>query len=600
MINIQERESIKEEFKWDLSSLYISDNEWEVEIKRINGLIEEIVEYKTHILDNDKNLQRTIELSLKLDRVLSNLYTYAKMKQDENTKKEIYQNMTSRAESIAVKANQETAFIVTELLEDENDLINKYICDNKKLVIYIKYFDDLLRKKKHVLSEKEEVLLAQAGEMAAVAQNSFGMLNNADLKFPKVALNDEIVNLSHGNFVPLLESANRTLRKEVFQKYYEVYENHKNVFASMLAGNIKKNIFYSKARNFNSSIESALFENNIPLSVYDNLIEAVNENLPAMHKYMKLRKKVLKLDKLQMYDIYTPIVEDVEIKFDYNESQQIVLEALKPLGDEYTRVVENSFKDGWIDVYENVGKRSGAYSWGTYDSKPYILLNYHQTLDNTFTLIHEMGHSMHSYLTRKTQPYVYGNYSIFVAEVASTTNEALLNQYLLKKETDPKKKLFILNHYLEQFRGTVYRQTMFAEFEKLIYEMSEAGEALTADVLSEKYVELNKKYYGPEVVIDDKIALEWARIPHFYYNFYVYQYATGFSAAIALSQRILNEGDCAVEDYLKFLKSGNSKDSIEILERAGANMLSKEPVENTLKLFDELVDEFERLLIQEK
>lgn len=599
MSKLKNREEIEEIYKWDLSSLYENDELWEKAYVNVQSAIKDIQEYKGKLFDSSNVFKQAIELELELSRNVSRLFTYAKMKQDENTQIADYQAMTSRAESLSFEVEEATAFMTTELLANEYSVIEEYMNEDADLKLYEKYFKDLFKKKVHILSESEEKLLAQMGEVGSVAQNAFGMLNNADLKFPIVEdSNGEKIQLSHGSFVPTLESSDRLLRKNAFEAYYKVYEDHKNVYAAMLSGNVKKDIFYSKARKFDTARQAALFENDIPESVYDHLIEAVHKKLPAMHKYMNIRKKALKVEELHMYDIYTPIVENTEIEVSYEEAKDLAIKALKPLGDRYIDVVEKSFSDKWIDVYENKGKRSGAYSWGSYDSKPYMLLNYHNTLDNAFTLVHEMGHSLHSYLTRKNQPYVYGNYSIFVAEVASTTNEALLNHYLIKNEEDPKKKLFILNHYLEQFRGTIYRQTMFAEFERDIHTMVENGEALTEEVLSNHYIELNKKYYGNEMISDESIRLEWARIPHFYYNFYVYQYATGFSAAIALSQRIIEEGEVAVSDYLEFLKAGSSQSPIDILKKAGADMLSSEPVENALNLFSDLVDEFERLLFQ--
>jgi oligoendopeptidase F len=599
MSKLKSREEIEEIYKWDLSSLYENDELWEKSYVNVQSAIKDIQEYKGNLFDSSNVFKQAIELELELSRNVSRLFTYAKMKQDENTQIADYQAMTARAESLSFEVEEATAFMTTELLANEYSVIEEYMNEDPELKLYEKYFKDLFKKKVHILSESEEKLLAQMGEVGSVAQNAFGMLNNADLKFPIVEdSNGEKIQLSHGNFVPTLESSDRLLRKNAFEAYYKVYEDHKNVYAAMLSGNVKKDIFYSKARRFDTARQAALFENDIPESVYDHLIEAVHKKLPAMHKYMDIRKRALKVEELHMYDIYTPIVENTKIEVSYEDAKDLALKALKPLGDRYIDVVEKSFSDKWIDVYENKGKRSGAYSWGSYDSKPYMLLNYHNTLDNAFTLVHEMGHSLHSYLTRKNQPYVYGNYSIFVAEVASTTNEALLNHYLIKNEENPKKKLFILNHYLEQFRGTIYRQTMFAEFERDIHTMVENGEALTEELLSNHYIELNKKYYGNEMISDELIRLEWARIPHFYYNFYVYQYATGFSAAIALSQRIIEEGEAAVADYLEFLKAGSSQSPIDILKKAGADMLSSEPVENALNLFSDLVDEFERLLFQ--
>ena len=401
---------------------------------------------------------------------------------------------------------------------------------------------------------------------------------------------------TNGSYISILMGNDRVLREDAFKKFYKVYEGHINTISALMQSEVKKNIFYSKVRHHASSREAALFENNVPSSVPDKLIEAVNANLETFYKYMKLRKRVLGVEELHLYDIYTPIISNVEFPIEYDEAKDMVTRALGALGTEYQDVIKTAFTDRWIDVYETEGKRSGAYSWGTYDSKPYVLLNHKNNLDSMFTLAHELGHSMHSYLTRKTQPYVYGNYSIFVAEVASTTNEALLNDYLLKTITDEGKRKYILNHYLEQFRGTIFRQTMFAEFERDIHKHVEAGGALTAEFMCDHYLALNKKYFGPDVIIDDAIKYEWARIPHMYYNFYVYQYATGFSAAISLADQILTEGQTALDRYLKFLSSGSKDYPIQILREAGADMETETPVTNALKVFKSVVDELDALL----
>ena len=433
-----------------------------------------------------------------------------------------------------------------------------------------------------------------AGEMGNSPQNTFGMLSNADLKFESTVDKDgNEHNISHGTFIPLLKSKDRVLRKNVFENYYKTYIDHKNTFAMLINSEVKKNIFYSKVKNFPSSIEASLFSNNVPLSVYDNLIESVHKYLPSMYKYIKLRKAVLGLDEIHMYDIYTPIVSNFDKKYNYEEAKEIILNALKPMGDDYTAIVKKGINEKWIDVYENQGKRSGAYSFGSYDSKPFILLNYQDTLDDVFTLIHEMGHSVHSYYSKTNQEYHYANYSIFVAEVASTTNEALLNDYFIKNAKTKEEKLYILNHYLEQFRGTIFRQTMFAEFEKEIHNIAESGEAITCEKLCEVYGNLNKLYYGEDIVNDENIKYEWARIPHFYYDFYVYQYATGFSAAIAFAKNIL---DGKTEDYLNFLKSGSKDYPINILKNAGVDMAEGNAVESALEIFDKLVDEMAEIM----
>ncbi len=598
MSHLRERTEIPENYKWDIASLYNDEALWETDFENAQALIEEVTGFQGAVLASPESLLKTLETEHQLDRVLSNLYTFAKMKQDENTKEAHYQGMTSRAESLAVKAAGASAYIVPEILEAEDGLVATFVSKLDSLKLYEQYLDNIIRNKPHVLTAGEEAILAQAGELASAPSNIFGMLNAADLKFPVVKDSEGAdLQLSHGNFVPTLESRDRRLRKDAFEAYYSIYEGHKNAIAMMVQSEIKKNIFFSRTRKHESARHASLFKNNVDVQVYDSLISAVNEYLPSMHKYMALRKKALGVDELHMYDVYTPIVKNVDMKIPYEEATETVLEALKPLGQDYCNIVDGAFKERWIDVYENVGKRSGAYSWGTYDSKPFILLNYHDTLDNMFTLAHEMGHSVHSYLTHKNQPYVYGNYSIFLAEVASTTNEVLLTNHLLDKLDDGPEKLYVLNHYLESFRGTVFRQTMFAEYERDIHEMVERGEALTPETLCNHYRALNEKYYGPDMVIDSQIDMEWARIPHFYYNFYVFQYATGFSAAVALAEGIVKDKQPAVDKYLGFLGAGSSKYPLEILKGAGADMLSGMPVRNALEKFDQLVDEMDKLML---
>ncbi|WP_430885670.1 oligoendopeptidase F [Fusibacter sp. JL216-2] len=597
MAKLRERAEIPEQYKWDIESMYETSDLWEADFKRAQALIQEISALKGTVTKSKDSLLKALETDLKLDRVLTNIFTFARMKQDENTKNATYQAMTSRAESLGTEASSASSFIVPEILAADADLIWSMVESSEALSLYKQYLDNIMRSKPHVLSAEEEELLASAGELASAPSNIFGMLNSADLKFPVVKDSEgKDLQLSHGNFIPTLESRDRRLRQDAFKAYYSVYEDHKNALAMMVQSEVKKNIFYSKARKHRSARHASLHKNNVDVAVYDSLVDAVNEYLPAMHKYMELRKKALGVDALHMYDVYTPIVKNVDMKVPYEKATETVLKALAPLGQTYCSVVEKAYEEGWIDVYENVGKRSGAYSFGTYDSKPFILLNYHDTLDNMFTLAHEMGHSMHSYMTRKNQPYVYGNYSIFLAEVASTTNEALLTNHLLETLEDETEKLYLLNHYLESFRGTVFRQTMFAEFERDIHSMVESGQALTAEVLSSHYRKLNEKYYGPAMIIDKEIDLEWARIPHFYYNFYVFQYATGFSAAVSLSEQILKEGQPAVDRYLNFLGAGRSEYPLDIMEKAGADMRSGQPVRDALKKFSELVDEMSALL----
>lgn len=594
---MKKRNDINEEFKWNLSSLYKNLEEFEEDFENVKKQGDVLLDYKGKILESGSNLLEVIELSLKVSRTLSNLYAFAKMKSDEDTTNTENQGLVSRIESLSVAIGSKISFITPEILSGEKEVINSYIKKYDELKLYKKYLDDILRMKSHVLSEKEEKILAQAGEIMAGPENIFSMLNNADLKFDIIKdENGEDLQLTHGNFTKILEKPNRKIRKEAFKKYYSVYEAHKNTIATTLATQIKKDVFVAKTRNYSSALEASLNSNKIPIDVYNRLIESVHDNIDGLHEYMSLRKEALGLNELHMYDLYTPIVKSVDFEIPYSESKEILLKSLKPLGKEYVSIVDGAFDEKWIDVYESKGKRSGAYSYGTYDSLPYILLNYQDNLNSLYTLTHEMGHSMHSHLTRNNQPFVYGDYSIFLAEIASTTNEAFLTDYLLESLTDQKKKLYVLNHYLEQFRGTIFRQVMFAEFEKFMHEKVENGEALTVDVLSDKYKALNEFYYGPSVIIDDEIALEWARIPHFYYNYYVFQYATGFSAAIAMNKKIKEESDLALDKYINFLSGGSSQYPIELLKEAGIDMTSKEPVENALKVFKSKVKEMKSLL----
>ncbi|BEP28704.1 oligoendopeptidase F [Helicovermis profundi] len=595
-MGLKERKEIQDKFKWDISSIYSDMETWEADYKRVNNIMSEFSNLKGSILDSSDSFYKAIKLFEKGDRILTNVVTYSFLKRDEDTSNNKSLEYAARSQQLATEFSKITSFFIPEIIEKDKSIVDKYISEKKELNLYKQYIDNIFRSKKYILSEREEEILAMSSDIGTVPNDVFGTLNSSDFIFPYTTDEDgKEVQLSHGSFIPLMESKNRKVRKEAFEKYYSVFEQYQNTLANLVYSEVKKNIFYAKVRKHENARSAAIFQNNIPSSVYDNLIEAVHNNLEPMHKYMRLRKKILALDELHMYDLYTPMIKNYDMKVSFDEAKETVIETLGILGEEYKNTVKGSFEEGWIDVYENKGKRSGAYSWGNYDSKPFILLNYHDTLDNMFTLIHEMGHSMHSYLTHKNQEYVYGNYSIFLAEVASTTNESLLMNHLLKNSKSKEEKLYLLNHYLDQFRGTVYRQTMFAEFERDIHTVVENGGALTAEKLKELYRNLNIKYYGKDMIIDKQIDVEWARIPHFYFNFYVYQYATGFSAAIALSNAIINEGQPAVERYTEFLSAGSSKYPIEILRKAGADMETKAPVESALKLFGKLVDEMEDL-----
>jgi oligoendopeptidase F len=594
---ILERKDIEKELKWDLESMYEDINAWNQDYERAVELAKKFESHKGNVVDSSENLYNTLKDRDELFRLVDNLYSYSHMKLDEDTRLGSSQELSDKGMTLIVEVQDKASFLVPEILAIDEGTLKKYIEEKEELKLYIQYLEDILRQKKHVLSAREESIIAQFGEVANSPEKIFSMLNNADLTFPKIKDEDgKDVEITSGNFIPLMESKNRDVRKNAFKELYKTYYGFKNTFAAALNGDLKNNVFNARLRNYKNTREAALSGNNIPLSVYDNLITSIHDNLETMYKYMDIRKRALKLDELHMYDLYVPIVQDVDFDIPYEEGVKIIKRALSPLREEYLKGMEEGFNSGWIDIKENRGKRSGAYSSGSYDSKPYILLNYHDTLDNVFTVAHEMGHSMHSYFTRKNQPYIYGDYSIFVAEVASTANEALLLDYMLKNAKNKNEKLYLLNHYLESFRTTVFRQTMFAEFEKIIHEHLEGGGAITADYLCETYKKLNELYYGPNMVVDDEIAIEWARIPHFYYNYYVFQYATGFSAAVALSEKILNEGDEAVENYMNFLKSGSSDYPINVLRKAGVDMETVEPVNNAMELFKRLVDEFDDLL----
>ncbi len=596
-VEVLERKDVPKDNKWDLESMYVDTLQWEDDYKRAKEMAKNFEAYKGKVISSSQYFYNTLRDKDELYRITENLYVYTHMKLDEDTRDGKSQELADKGLSLYVEVEEKTSFVVPEILTIDPATLDKYFEEIKELNLYKQYIDDIRRQKDHVLSAREESILAQMGEVANSPQKIFSMLNNADLKFPTIKNEDgKDVEITHGNFIPLMESKNRDVRKAAFEGLYHTYKGFKNTFAASLSGDLKKNIFNSNIRNYKSSREASLDQNNIPLSVYDNLINSIHNNLDSMYKYMDIRKRALGVEELHMYDLYTPIVRDVDLSISYEEGVEIIRKALNPLGKEYMAVVDEGFNSGWIDVYENRGKRSGAYSSGSYDSKPFILLNYHDTLDNVFTVAHEMGHSIHSYFTRKNQPYVYGNYSIFVAEVASTANEALLMDHMLNNVKDKNEKLYLLNHYLESFRTTVFRQTMFAEFEKMINEYLENGGALTADYLCEAYKKINELYYGPSVVVDDEIGMEWARIPHFYYNYYVFQYATGFSAAVALSQQILKEGTPAVDRYVDFLKSGSSDYPINVLKTAGVDMTTEEPVNKAMELFKKLVDEMDKLI----
>lgn len=594
---LPKREEIPEERTWRLEDIFESDEAWNKEYEAVKERIPQISEYQGKLHESAETLYNLLTLQDEVASRFGKLFTYAHMRYDQDTTNSHYQEMNTRAENLLTQVGSAMSYIDPEILAMEEGTVEKFLQEKEELNLYEHALNEITRGRPHTLSEKEEALLAQAGEVMGNSAQTFGMLNNADLTFPTIHDEDgNEVDLTHGRYIRFLQSKDRSVRKAAFEAMYDTFGQFKNTFSSTLSGSVKKHNFSANIRNYDSARHAALDKNNIPEKVYDNLVEAVNDRLPALHRYVDLRKEVLGLEELHMYDLYADLVQDVDMDIPYEEAQELVLKGLAPLGEEYTNILQEGYKNRWIDVDENKGKRSGAYSSGSYGTNPYILMNWQNNLNNLFTLAHELGHSLHSYYTTSNQPYRYGNYSIFVAEVASTCNEALLNDYLLKETSDKKRKLYLLNHFLEGFRGTVFRQTMFAEFEHDIHKREQNGEALTADKLTELYHDLNEKYFGKNIVVDDEIGLEWARIPHFYYNYYVYQYATGYSAATALADQILKEGDTAVERYKGFLKAGSSDYPIEVLKHAGVDMTSKDPIESALDVFEEKLAEFEKLV----
>lgn len=601
-VSIPKREDIPAEDTWRLEDIFATDEVWEQEFQSLKKEIPRLLAFKGKLGDSAQTLLQAFQTNDNMSMRLGKLYTYAHMRNDQDTTNSTYQALHDRAYSLYVEFSSALSYMTPELLTIDEKTIASFIEENKDLQIYKKSLDELNLQRDHVLSEKEEKLLAEASEVMGASNNTYDSLNDADLTFTSIQdENGHTVEITHGNYGLLMESQDRRVRQDAFKSMYDSYEQFQNTFASTLSATVKKHNFYAKTRNYESARDYALSGNKIPETVYDQLVKTINQHLDLSHRYMKIRKEMLGLETLHMYDLHVPLMEDVEMKYTYKEAQNVLVDALSVMGEDYTNILKEAYENRWVDVQENKGKRSGAYSSGTYGTNPYILMNWKDNVDNLFTLAHEFGHSVHSYYTRKHQPYIYGDYSIFVAEVASTCNEALLNDYLLKHTTDPKQRLFLLNHYLDGFRGTVFRQTMFAEFEHLIHEKAQAGESLTAETLTNLYYNLNKKYFGEHVESDKEIGFEWARIPHFYYNYYVYQYATGFSAATSLSKQILEEGKPAVDRYItEFLQAGSSDFPIEVLKKAGVDMTTPKPIEEALAVFEQRLNEFEELLQQVK
>ena len=591
-----ERNTIENKFKWTIDEMYPNEEAMDKDIQKLKDLIEESKKYKGTLADSEENLFQALNISEQASRLLQNLYVYTHMKSHEDTRINKNQANATKTDMLSTELSMATSYMVPEIIAMDSDKLENYL-KSEKLSYYKKHIDDILRLKPHTLNEREEELLAAVSDLSGVPENIYDMLSFADLQFPEIEdEKGEKIRVTHANFSLFLKSKDARVRKDAFEAMYSVYNQYKNTFASTLYGGIKSEIFYAKTRKYESALQGSLFQDNVSVDVYNNLIDAVHENLDTLNDYIDLKKKFLGLDKINMYDLYVPLTENFDMEIPYEKAQEIILEALKPLGEEYLENVKKAFSEGWIDVYGNEGKQGGAYSWGSYDSKSYILMSYKDDLNSLFTLIHEMGHSMHSYYSKNNQPYLYSGYKIFVAEVASTLNELLLINYLLKNASSKEEKIYLLNYYLEQFRTTVYRQTMFAEFEKICHGKVENGEPLTAEDFNNIYYDLNKKYYGESSEVNEDIALEWARIPHFYSNFYVYKYATGFSAASALSKQILEEGDSAVDRYKEFLKSGGSEFPLDQLRKAGVDMEKKEAVDEALHVFKDLVKQLEKEL----
>ena len=594
---LRERKDIPEKYKWNLEAIYSDEALWEEDYAKVSGMIERIKAHEGRLTESADSLYDALSLSDEIQRLLGKLGAYAHMRNDEDTSVGRYQAMMGRVISLSAQVSAALSFMTPELMAVDPEMIRGFIKGNEKLGVFEFALERELRMKEHVLSSQEERIIAELSEVTGSTGRTFSMLNNADLSFGVMKDEDgNDVELTHGNYGSMMESKDRRVREEAFNLMYDAYKKHINSLASLYDGNVKSDVIKARIRGFSSALESKLYPDDISQSVYDNLLKTINSNLPLLHRYLEIKKKMLGLDELKMYDVYVPLVPTPDEEFTYERALELMYEALEPLGEDYVEVVKKGVESRWIDVFENKGKRSGAYSSGCYDSDPYILLNYDGKLGDVQTLVHEMGHSMHTYHTRNNQPSIYYDYTLFVAEVASTVNENLLLRHLLKTQGDKAMKLFLINKFLESFRGTVFRQSMFAEFELETHKYVESGGTLTADWLCKTYDEINSKYFGPALTHDDMIQYEWSRIPHFYRSFYVYQYATGFSAAVAISSRILSEGEKAVSEYKDFLSTGGSIYPVDELKIAGVDMSNPKPIEDAMKVFEELLNEFEALL----
>lgn len=590
------REEIPEEYRWRLEDLYQAPREWEEDFQKADELSIKIKSYKGRVGESPAKLLEVLNLHAELSRLTDKIFVYARMKRDEDNTNNESQARADRAQALTARVSTAASFLLPELLAIPGETLETYIRKEPGLALYKHYFADLLRKKKHILSPAEERILALSGEVTQAGEDIFTMFNHADLRFPVITDEDgEEVELTHGRYHRFLESRDRRVRKEAFQGLHRTYHKYRNTLTATLNAGVKRNIFHARARGYNSAIEAALDVDNIPVAVYDNLIAGIRSHLPTLHRFMAVKKELLGVEELHLYDLYVSPVAGYNPRITYKKGEELVRAGLNLLGGEYQEKLSRAFREGWIDVYENRGKTSGAYSWGCYDGHPYVLLNYQDTGNDLFTLAHELGHALHSAFSNQAQPYIYAQYPIFLAEIASTVNEVLLVYHMMEEAETKEEKQYYLNHFLEHFRTTVFRQTMFAEFEKVLHEQVEKGEALTPDWLEAEYRRLVEAYYGPGVVVDEEIVAEWSRIPHFYYNFYVYKYATGFCAASALVRLFRKEGDSAVARYLEFLRSGGSDYPLAILKRAGIDLSEPQPITEALAVFSELLAEFTAL-----
>lgn len=596
-MEVKDRKDIDVKDTWNLESIYANNELWEEDYAALEKDAAEFAKLKGAIEADVSKIPAVLDAYYGLHRRLSKLSVYARMRFDQDTTDSTYQTMSAKIGSLGVKIGAASAFVEPEILSYSKEQLEAAEKENERTAYYGRKIEEMLRGQEHTLDAEKEELLAAAGDMAEAPDDIFSVLMNADMKYPDIVLEDGThLPLTNSTYISYMESPDRAVREGAFKTLYGQIASLKNIFAAIYRGNLKQAKFYAQSRKYSSARAMYLADSNVPESVYDNLLSAVHEALPMMYRYVAVRKKVLGVDKLHMYDVYTPIVAAQNQTYEFEQAKQMVLEALKPMGEDYLSHAREGLENRWIDIYPNKGKKGGAYSWGCYDSQPFILLNYTKNLDSVFTLIHEMGHSIHSYYSITAQDYAYSDYKIFVAEVASTCNECLLMHDLLEKTTDKEQRKYLLNHYLDSFKGTLFRQTMFAEFEKTAHDYCAQGKPLTAEALSQMYLELNQKYFGPDMEKDEEIAYEWMRIPHFYTPFYVYQYATGYSAAVALSAKILKEGKPAVDAYMSFLKGGESKDPIDLLKMAGVDMTTEKPVADALALFGELVAELEALV----